>query len=156
MGIQNSKALRIAVIAVIAGVVAWAAPRMTFVTVLSPSVHYSLMWDVGGVGRKGDYVIVPMPAQLRKDGGPTQLTKRVGCVSGEVLHFQQGQHYCNGVWLGAVLSRGSDGRKLKPFVWDGPIPEGKVYLVGDDPRSYDSRYLGFFDQGQTTRLRPIL
>ena len=154
MGIQESKVFRIAVVGAIAGVMAWVVPH--FRTVLTPSVRYSLLWEVGGTGAKGDYVNVPLPLQFRKEGRPPRMTKRIGCVGGELLSYERGQHYCNGEWLGSVLKYGSDGRPLTPFVWNGLIPAGKVYLVGDDPRSYDSRYLGFFDQSQTIRLKGLL
>jgi len=154
MGIQSSKVFRLAVITILVAIVNWAEPHLR--TVKTPSVRYSLLWEVGGTGGKGDYVRVPLPVELQKEGRPPRLTKRIGCVGGELLSFANGGHYCNGEWLGSVLKFGSDGRPLAPFVWNGVIPAGKVFLVGDDPRSFDSRYLGFFDQSQTIRLKGIL
>ena len=154
MGIESSKAFRIAVIGMIAGAISWGEPHVRVVR--SPSIRYSVLWEVRGPVGKGDYVNVPLPAQFRRLGRPTLMTKRIGCVAGEMLRAANGGHYCNDVWLGAVLKFGSDGRPLEPFVWSGQVPSGKVYLVGDDPRSFDSRYLGFFDAKDAVRLKALL
>jgi type IV secretory pathway protease TraF len=165
MGIENSKAFRIALVAAIAGAISWAEPHVRVVR--SESVRYSVLWEVGGPVGKGDYVNVPLPVQFRTPnprglwamfvgGRPELMTKRVGCVGGEVLRVANGGHYCDDVWLGSALRYGSDGQPLHMFVWNGRVPYGKVFLTGDDRRSYDSRYLGFFDQAQAVRLRGVL
>ena len=164
MGIENSKAFRIAILGAIAGAIAWAEPHVRVVG--ENSVRYSVLWEVGGPVGRGDYVAVPMPAQFLKPDpggvkgllmgpGPRLFTKRVGCMGGEILRVANGGHYCGDVWLGRALSHGSDGRVLQMFVWNGPVPYGKVFLTGDDPRSYDSRYLGFFDQNDVVRLKGL-
>lgn len=154
MGIEAQKAYRLVVIAFVVGAVNWAVPHLAIV--LSESVRYSVLWRVGGSIGKGDYVNVPLPEAFRRSGRPKWMTKRVGCVAGEILRVGNGGHYCDGEWMGAVLRFGSDGKALHPFVWDGPVPAGKVYLVGDSPLSYDSRYLGFFDQNEAVRLKGLL
>ena len=153
MGIQTSHA-RIITVVLLAGAVAWLLPHLAIVR--SHSIRYTLLWVMGGPGDKGDYVTVPIRHPFIERGRAEHLTKRIGCVGGEILTFSQGQHFCNGIVLDTVLPNASDGRPLSPWLWHGPIPEGMVFLVGDDPRSFDSRYLGFFDQSQTVLLRALL
>jgi type IV secretory pathway protease TraF len=164
LGIENSKAFRIAVIGAIAGAIAWAEPHIRVVG--EKSVRYSVLWEVGGPVAKGDYVDVPMPAQFVRPNAsglkgffmgpnPRLFTKRVGCMGGEILRAANGGHYCGDVWLGSALRYGSDGKPLHMFEWNGPVPYGKVFLTGDNPRSYDSRYLGFFEQSEAIRLKGL-
>ena len=154
MGAAGTKAYRVVVSALMAGAVAWIVPHLAWVH--SHSIRYSLLWVVGGPGGKGDYVTVPVHHPLIRGPYNDHLTKRIGCVEGEVLRFENGGDYCGSYWLGRVLPRAYDGTPLKPFVWNGPIPAGKVFLVGDDPRSFDSRYLGFFNRTETVRLKALL
>jgi type IV secretory pathway protease TraF len=149
MGIEVSKTLRMTSVLLVAAAVAWVAPRLDVVR--TPSIRYTLMWIEGGPGNKGDYVSVPVSSPFIHHGLPSLLTKRIACVAGETLSFRDGQHFCDGIWLDRVLTRTSSGKPLAPWTWDGPVPPGKVFLLGDDPRSVDSRYLGFFDRASTTK-----
>jgi conjugal transfer pilin signal peptidase TrbI len=152
MGIQTPHA-RILMVVLLAGAIAWLLPHLAIVR--SHSIRYTLLWVRGGPGDKGDYVTVPISHPFIERGRAEHLTKRIGCVGGEILTFAQGQHFCNGTLLDIVLPNASDGRPLSPWAWQGPIPAGKVFLVGDDPRSFDSRYLGFFDQSKTVLLKAL-
>jgi conjugal transfer pilin signal peptidase TrbI len=153
MGNPKSQTARIVAVSLLAGAIAWLLPHLNWV--LTPSIRYTLLWIEGGQGAKGDYVAVPVQSPLVNRGHPERFTKRVGCVSGEILKFERGDHFCNGEWLDRVLPVASDGRPLQPLQWNGPVPPGKVFLVGDDPRSFDSRYLGFFDRSQTVLLKGL-
>jgi type IV secretory pathway protease TraF len=57
--------------------------------------------------------------------------------------------YCDEVFLGIAL-RGvvSREREVKQFVFNGAVPEGKIFIVGDSADSYDSRYFGFVNTDQ--------
>jgi conjugal transfer pilin signal peptidase TrbI len=153
MGIQTSS-VRLLILMILVSAAVWLLPHLAFVR--SHSVRYTLLWVMGGPGQKGDYVTVPIRHPFIERGRAEHLTKRIGCVGGEVLTFTEGQHFCNGALLDTVLPNTSDGRPLEPWRWHGPIPAGKVFLVGDDPRSFDSRYLGFFEQSQTVLLKALL
>ena len=122
----------------------------------SQSIPYHVLFLLGGPGSKGDYVNVEVPGAYigRKDEHVT-LSKRIGCVAGDTLTFKNRAHFCNGEFLGRVLDRTHDGRWLKPFVWNGPVPAGKVFIVGTHERSWDSRYFGFVDAAKTERLKPL-
>src|SRR5690242_6047509 len=124
MGTESVKAFRVLIVSAIAGGVAWVLPHL--MTVHSQSIRYSLLWVVGGPGAKGDYVTVPVSHPLIVGPYHDRLTKRIGCVAGDVLRYEDGRHYCNGQWMGTVLKFAYNGTPLKPFLWNGPVPAGKV------------------------------
>lgn len=122
----------------------------------TPSIPYHVMYLDEGAGKKGDFVNVWVPGRwIGKDKEKVLLSKRIACVAGEQLHFREGAHYCGEELLGRVLEWDSKGDRLAPFAWDGPVPEGKAFIVGTHERSYDSRYFGFIDLDTTRRLTPI-
>jgi conjugal transfer pilin signal peptidase TrbI len=121
----------------------------------TPSIKYHMLVESSGKPAKGDYVDVEVfHAKIDADRAVT-LTKRVACVAGEVLKFENGRHYCDGQYLGSVLKRTSTGLPLNAFDYNGPVPDGKAFLVGDHERSFDSRYFGFVNVDAMTRLTPI-
>jgi len=128
-------------------------PRVVFAKTRSTRYHW--LFTVTGIPRKGDYVNVEVRYPLLDPMKAVLLTKRVGCMPGERLEFLRGEHYCDGVLLDRVLARDSKGAPLAPFAWNGPIPWGKVFVVGDNPRSLDSRYFGFVDVAGLQRLWPL-
>jgi conjugal transfer pilin signal peptidase TrbI len=137
-----------------AGVVSWLVmPHIT--SSATASVNYRLFWIEGGPGKKGDYVNFEKQHPLLKDGTPKKLTKRIVCMEGELLTFDGRRHTCGDAVLGSVLDRTHEGKPLDAFVWNGPVPAGKVFVEGDHERSFDSRYFGFVDRSATTRLRGI-
>lgn len=122
---------------------------------MTASVKYRLFWIEKGPGEKGDYVTFEKAHPLLKDGKPKKLTKRIACVAGDTMSFDGKRHHCGAVTLGAVLDRTHEGKKLEPFVFNGVVPEGKVFVTGDHERSFDSRYFGFVTQNETTKLRGL-
>lgn len=119
------------------------------------SVHFKFaVWRAVGKSYQpaaGEYVMFifsgddPNGMGLKKG---YSLTKRVGCTAGQVISVSDdGRFYCNGQYLGAALSRSPASKKnLVRAAFDGsPIPEGKVFMIGDIQTSYDSRYWGLAD-----------
>jgi len=75
-----------------------------------------------------------------------QMLKKVGCLPGEQLTMDEANRFfCNGRSLGQALEADSKGRPLPRFSFTGPVPAGKLFMVGTHPRSYDSKYYGFID-----------
>lgn len=71
------------------------------------------------------------------------LIKRVACVPGDLLVKDgEGVFTCNGRELGGALTYDSKGRVLPMFDYNGPIPKDCYFMMGTNPRSYDSRYFG--------------
>ena len=76
--------------------------------------------------------------------GYVREIKKVGCIEGQNLIVDTNFAYsCNGKPLGTGRSVDSMGRPLNRFTFNGPVPTGKLFMIGDSPRSYDSRYYGF-------------
>jgi len=77
------------------------------------------------------------------------LTKRVGCKEGQKLETREYRVFCDGEFLGSALRDvNSRNQKIHQFVFNGEIPRGKLFLMGDNSYSYDSRYFGFINTSQ--------
>lgn len=122
---------------------------------MTDSVRYHVLVRVPGKVHKGDYVNVALYHESIDRAQAVRLTKRVACVAGEVLRFERGAHWCNEEYLGRVLQRDTRGVPLPEFAWNGPVPDGKVFLAGDHQRSFDSRYFGFVNATALQRLQPL-
>ncbi len=78
------------------------------------------------------------------------LLKRVGCSPGETLTMNPNDFYfCDGHYL-AKGKREVAGRPVAPFRFNGRIPAGMIFVIGDDARSYDSRVYGFISRDRIT------
>ena len=78
-----------------------------------------------------------------------KLIKKVGCAPGETLTRDvQGQFFCQGVFVGKALEADSLKRSLPQFQYSGIVPEKNFFMIGTNPRSYDSKYFGFVDAGK--------
>ena len=96
--------------------------------------------------KRGNYVRFERVHPWGGSSGPVSLLKEVGCGPGDRLRVDTvGDVYCNDDYLGRALSEDSKGNRLPLFRFDGLVPEGKLFVVGHHPRSWDSRYLGFVD-----------
>lgn len=74
------------------------------------------------------------------------LIKKVACFPGDYLLAGGGKFYCNGKLMGVAHPRSPS----PPFSYDGVIPEGKYFILGEHPYSFDSRYIGLIDRGRVT------
>jgi type IV secretory pathway protease TraF len=45
--------------------------------------------------------------------------------------------------LGKALEQDSKGQTLPRFRYSGTVPAGSFFMVGANPRSFDSKYFGF-------------
>lgn len=118
------------------------------------SIKYNLVWWIADndAWRDAEYVLLRWRGDDPQNQGITDgmsLVKRVGCKPGSILSTRNAMVYCDGVFLGIAL-RGvvSRAQEVKQFVFNGTVPEGKLFLVGDSADSYDSRYFGFVDTNQ--------
>jgi conjugal transfer pilin signal peptidase TrbI len=74
------------------------------------------------------------------------MIKKVAGMAGDRLVYdKEGNLWVNALWIGRALKIGKhkksakDGRQLNP-IKPGVIPAGKVFVVGNHERSFDSRY----------------
>ncbi|EGY27060.1 hypothetical protein DA2_0656 [Desulfovibrio sp. A2] len=52
----------------------------------------------------------------------------------------------------SVPDRNSRGLPVAAALFDGQIPSGRVFLIGDIPKSYDSRFWGVVPITQLTHI----
>jgi type IV secretory pathway protease TraF len=92
--------------------------------------------------KEGDYLLFHKQLdQAQTD----QLLKIVGCAPGQLLRVENSEYYCGGKYLGHALANDSKGKPLPRFIYNGPVPAGSLFMVGNHPRSYDSKYFGFIN-----------
>jgi conjugal transfer pilin signal peptidase TrbI len=105
----------------------------------------------------GDYLVFKydngrryLDAYIQKSlNDHSMLTKQVGCMPGDVLKVDNSARFsCNGKPLGQALKSDSEGKPLPMFVFNGIIPRDRYFMVGSNPRSFDSRYFGFIKKNE--------
>jgi hypothetical protein len=118
------------------------------------SIKYNLVWWTtdADAWRDAEYVLLRWRGVDPQNQGITDgmtLVKRIGCKPGSILSTRNAMVYCDEVFLGIAL-RGvvSREREVKQFVFNGAVPEGKIFIIGDSADSYDSRYFGFVNTDQ--------
>ena len=146
-------------------VLAGTALPSRFVVSTSASVAHRVFFNTAPAKlKKGDYVVFKLTKRgaYYKNYKGKRLIKKIVCDEGDTLkvteklvfYKEKGktkkeirkQYWCNGEWLGEALTHDSKGVKLKNFVYNGRIPKGKAFVMGEHYRSYDSRYWGFLDK----------
>lgn len=113
---------------------------------------------------RGDYVYVRVPERVRNlviergylpPGVP--LLKRVAGLNGDRVCRVGDEIFVNGSVVVTAKRRDGQGREMP--VWHGChiLTEETVFLLQDDPRSFDGRYFGPVDRrliiGRATKLR---
>lgn len=94
----------------------------------------------------GDYVVFPAKTHLVdqcRQG--CLLLKKVVCGPRQRLEVKGRDFFCDGKYLGRAKEKSKKGLPVEPFSWEGEIPEGKFFVMGEHEDSYDSRYFGFID-----------
>ncbi len=118
-----------------------------FTVTLTPSLSHRIFFlsavDKNKI-RRGDYLLFRKESPWNIEA-PENMVKEVGCVGGDRLRVINNEYFCNGFFLGKALSVDSDGKRLDTFLFNGKIPEGSLFMIGDHPRSYDSKYYGFIN-----------
>ncbi len=134
---------------------------------LTPSVKHRVWWlsqDTSQV-RHGQYVLFQLPStnlagmtvpETVVNGQDIRAIKRVGCDEGETLNRRGRDFFCEEEFLGHAKEQSKNREPLTPFLFSGEIPPGKVFLVGDHPDSFDSRYFGLIEKSNYLAwARPI-
>ena len=131
------------------------------VVAISPSLDHRIFVVVRGFSpdeiRKGDYVVFTARSHYIKNGIPSRLLKKVSCVSGEMIETKAREYYCDGKYLGMAKSYSLKGEPVDSFAYSGPVPEGMLFVMGNHPDSFDSRYLGFIERRNVESIaHPLL
>ena len=110
---------------------------------LTPSLNKRVFWmnyNVKNIQRN-DYVLfsldtgrlspdISIPDDVRK-GDEVRAMKRVACVTGDLLKVDGQDYFCNESFIGHSKLLSIKGKKLTPFTYNGIVPEGLVFLIGD-------------------------
>ena len=128
----------------------WLPSRIIVAT--SDSLDHRVFLKVSvdpGVIEEGDYLLFRLPGHEHKkhiDRGLKEndvLIKQVACKPGELLQKSSGGTFiCSGRVIGEAMEKDSMGHALPEFQVSGLIPPGYYFMMGTNPRSYDSRYFG--------------
>lgn len=141
----------------VALIVGMSIPGKLSITI-TKSLDKRVFWmsDDTSLIKKGDYVLFGLDTgRLSKDvtipetvikGTLVRAIKRVACFEGEILRVDGLDYYCNEVSIGRAKTLTIKGKPLAQFVFNGPIPKESVFVIGDHPDSYDSRYYGLIDR----------
>lgn len=76
------------------------------------------------------------------DYGTVFAKRFVGCP-GDTLRTEGVEFYLNDEKIAVASRHDSKGTAVTSFEFDGVIPTGSYFVLGDGERSYDSRYWGF-------------
>jgi type IV secretory pathway protease TraF len=97
--------------------------------------------------KKGTWIYAPLYAKVGDvPCNPCMVIKEVSCDSGEILVAEKRCFSCNGVYIGKAKTHSKNGEPVLSFEFKGTIPEGKAFVMGGNPNSYDSRYWGFLEK----------
>ena len=151
--IRNNRPLCIAIIAVV--VTGTIIPRHLGI-ILTPSLDHRVFWvsrKPQHVGR-GDYVWFVDQELARKVGKPEvpNVFKIIRCDEGDILAVDAAKcFFCNGEYVGMAKET------MPHFTFDGKIPPGFMFVMGEHKDSYDSRYFGLVEKSRViARLYPLL
>lgn len=73
------------------------------------------------------------------------FTKIIGCSQGERIFTIKDEFYCNGAYLGTAIKQDGRGNIIEKVELNEIIPDGKFFMIGTNPKSYDSKYFGYVD-----------
>lgn len=122
---------------------------------LTDSLDYHLFYRSDAAPQPGDYVLFPFKHPLL-DNKALELTKKICCSEGQTLSSQGQQFYCDGQFLGTAKTETLEGEPMPLFNYSGPVPDNHAFVMGSHPDSFDSRYWGFLDLSQSTKMHPVL
>ncbi len=129
--------------------------------IITPSLAHRFFWvskEPEHVGR-GDYVCFEDAELARAVGKPEHpnIFKIIRCDEGDTLIVDEEKRFsCNGEFLGVAKDYSLKGEKMQYFVFNGKIPPGFMFVMGEHKDSYDSRYFGLKEKIRIrAKLYPI-
>lgn len=124
-----------------------------FSVTLTPSLKHRIYWLTRNPDKvvRGDYVLFHHKELAAKVGmkKSEEMLKVIGCNEGDQLTVDaEKKFYCNGEYLVRAKDISLKGEPLQHFVFNGQIPKGVMFVMGQHKDSYDSRYFGFVDKNR--------
>ncbi len=74
------------------------------------------------------------------------FTKIIGCSQGQTILRIKNDFYCNGGMIGTALTKDGKGNFIESVDFNEIVPQGKYFMIGTNPKSYDSKYFGYVDE----------
>ena len=110
--------------------------------------------------KSGDYVLLninqELIRQITNNPDTDKILKIVGCAGGSVLKVAGNDYYCNGVFIGHAKDISLAGKPLSHYAFNGTIPRGSLFVIGEHKDSFDSRYFGLVSVGSVVaRAYPL-
>jgi type IV secretory pathway protease TraF len=152
----RSKILKMAIIVSVVSSIFFKVLFSKITLVRTPSVKYRFFWT-NQIKKenieKNKYVRIitdkiksDLCKQQKITDGKCLVVKRVGCPGGSYLMQQGSDFYCDGEKISQAL------KGNKSFKFNGIIPVGKYFLIGDHKYSYDSKAVGFFNEEEINAI----
>jgi conjugative transfer signal peptidase TraF len=148
----------------IAALVVPAQPKPgSFVWNFTPSIPVGLYRIEAGPWRRGDLVAVDPSGELLgvlKQAGVLKsdrlLLKRVAGVRGDTVCREGDGIYLNGELVVSASAVDAAGGALPEWSACRTLTDKQVFLLGDDPRSFDGRYFGPTASDVIGPMTPVL
>ena len=120
---------------------------------LTPSLKHRVYWLVRNPERvgRGDYVLFRSRDLIARMGvtKTEEMLKLVGCDEGDLLTVTgEKKFFCNGEYLVRAKDLSLKAVPLRHFVFNGTIPTGYMFVMGQHRDSYDSRYFGLVEKSR--------
>lgn len=124
-----------------------------FSVTLTPSLKHRIYWLTRNPDKvvRGDYVLFHHKEFAAKVGmkKSEEMLKVIGCNEGDQLTVDaEKKFYCNSEYLVRAKDISLKGEPLQHFVFNGQIPKGVMFVMGQHKDSYDSRYFGFVEKNR--------
>ena len=120
---------------------------------LTPSLKHRVYWLIRNPDKvvRGDYVLFRHKELSARMGmkKSEDVMKILGCNERDLLTVDaEKKFYCNGEYLVRAKDISLKGEPLQHFVFNGTIPKGVMFVMGQHKDSFDSRYFGFVDKSR--------
>jgi conjugal transfer pilin signal peptidase TrbI len=124
-----------------------------FSVTLTPSLKHRVYWLIRNPDKvvRGDYVLFRYKELSARMGmkKSEDVMKILGCNEGDLLTVDaEKRFYCNGEYLVRAKDLSLKGERLQHFDFNGTLPKGVMFVMGQHKDSYDSRYFGFVDKSR--------
>jgi conjugal transfer pilin signal peptidase TrbI len=110
---------------------------------------YSVRFRLGYIDRRiklpavGKYFAFTFLAVRDEPRYGRPFVKLLACSPGDRLENRGRDFYCNGKYIGTAKTHSLKGEPLSHFQFNGAIPPGHYFAVGETRDSFDSKYWGF-------------
>ncbi|EGR0524912.1 hypothetical protein FG062_14265 [Vibrio cholerae] len=147
--------MKSAIVLILLGLIGFCYKHMTIQP--TPSMSHSLYWRSSVTPQKGDAVNFSFTHPLVLGGRSVLFLKRLACVEGDTLTVGiNGYYSCNDKVIGSGTQIVIGDKTIDNFKFNGVIPKGMGFVLGDSPDSFDSRFWGFKPLSEMTRLIPLI